>query len=228
MVSALGAISQQAGRVVSPGRHQALHQRSSPFCPEVHDELTKSWRAPYSSRICPSASAAFTSVDGAEEKRYEHMTLDTTLDESVATHLCPPTVIEWKARASHPSKLCRATSALAGRAYSVARQAASALHSMAVLQVFQAKMLASEDAGLDAVSLRDLRSTTDLALRATKATAQAIGRSISSPAPPLAHDGGDERGGQCSFPRPSSFVRQPAWTSCGGICGTLHVGSEVI
>ncbi len=53
-------------------------------------------------------------------------------------------------------------------------QAASALHSMAVLQVFQAKMLASEDAGLNAASLRDPRSATDLALRAIKATAQVV------------------------------------------------------
>ncbi len=41
-------------------------------------------------------------------------------------------------------------------------------------------MLANEEAGLDSASLRDLRSVTDLALRATKATAQAIGRSMSS------------------------------------------------
>ncbi len=61
--------------------------------------------------------------------------------------------------------------AVQSHAYSAAGQVASALHSMAVLQVFQAKMLASEEAGLDAASLRDLRSATDLALRATKATA---------------------------------------------------------
>ncbi len=47
-----------------PGHHQALRQSSSPFFPEVHDELTKSWRAPYSSCIRLSASAALTSVDG--------------------------------------------------------------------------------------------------------------------------------------------------------------------
>ncbi len=51
---------------------------------------------------------------------------------------------------------------------------------MAVLQVFQAKMLTNKDAGLDSASLRDLRSATDQALHATKATAQAIGRSMSS------------------------------------------------
>ncbi len=108
---------------------------------------------------------------------YEHL---PPLDESMAAHLCPPTAIGLKARASHPSKPCRATSALAGRAYSAAGQAASALHSMAVLQVFHAKMLTIEEAGLDAASLRDLRSVTHLALRATKATAQAIGHSMSS------------------------------------------------
>ncbi len=41
-------------------------------------------------------------------------------------------------------------------------------------------MLGNEEAGLDAASLRYLRSETELALRATKATAQAIGRSISN------------------------------------------------
>ncbi len=41
-------------------------------------------------------------------------------------------------------------------------------------------MLVNEEAGLDSASLRDLRSMTDLALRATKATAQASGRSMSS------------------------------------------------
>ncbi len=54
----------------------------------------------------PSASAALTSVDGTEEKRYERL---PPLDESVAAHLCPPMAIRWKARASHPFKLCICT-----------------------------------------------------------------------------------------------------------------------
>ncbi len=58
---------------------------------------SKSWCAPYWSHICPSASAALTSVDGAEEKGYEHL---SPLDESVAAHLCLSTAIGWKARAS--------------------------------------------------------------------------------------------------------------------------------
>ncbi len=51
---------------------------------------------------------------------------------------------------------------------------------MAVLQVFQAKTLANEEAGLYAASLRDLRSATGLAICTTKATAQAIGCLMSS------------------------------------------------
>ncbi len=141
------------------GHRQAPCQRSSPFFPEVHDKLTRSWRAPYAARFCTFASSALTSVDGAEDKGYEKL---PPLDKSVAAHLCP-------------------SSALAGRAYSSAGQAASALHSMAVLQVFQAKLLTSTDeSGPDPATLRELRSVTDLALCATKATAQAIGRSMAS------------------------------------------------
>ncbi|XDV15321.1 hypothetical protein PO909_015439 [Leuciscus waleckii] len=55
----------------------------------------------------------------------------------------------------------------------------SALHTMAVLQVFQAKLLRSMDeSGPELEAFRDLRSATDLALWATKSTAQAIGRSM--------------------------------------------------
>ncbi len=161
-----------------PGRRQAPQQRPSPFFPEVHDELTRSWRSPYSARLRTSASSALTTVDGTEEKGYERM---PQLDESVAAHLCPPTAIGWKAKASHPSKPCRTTSALAGRSYASAGQAASALHSMAVLQVYQAKLLSAVDESEpDPATLRELRSATDLALRATKTTAQAIGRSMAS------------------------------------------------
>ncbi len=53
----------------------------------------------------------------------------------------------------------------------MAKQKASALHSMEVLQVFQAKLPNSKPADCS-----ELRSATDLA----KMTAQAIGRSMSS------------------------------------------------
>ncbi len=47
-------------------------------------------------------------------------------------------------------------------------------------------------------------------------------------APPLAHNDGDERRGQISLPRRSNLVRQPVWTSYGGLCWMIHGGSEVV
>ncbi len=43
-----------------PEDHQVLFQHSSPFFPKVHDELTKCWHAPYSSRVRPSISAVLS------------------------------------------------------------------------------------------------------------------------------------------------------------------------
>ncbi len=52
---------------------------------------------------------------------------------------------------------------------------------MVVLQVYQAKLLSAiDESEPDPATLRELRSATDLALRATKSTAQAIGRSMAS------------------------------------------------
>lgn len=94
---------------------------------------------------------------------------------------CPPAAVGWKNKRALPSKPCRTTSAMAGRAYTSAGQAASSLHTMAILQVFQAKLLRSlDESSSSEPAFRDLRSTTDLALRATKATAQAIGRSMAN------------------------------------------------
>ncbi len=153
-------------------------QRALPFFPEVHGILTKSWHASYSARLRNSSSSAVTTVDGAEEKGYGKL---PPLNESVAVHLCPPTAIGWKAKAAHPSKPCRANSALAGCAYTSAGQAALAFHSMADLQFFQAKLLRSTDKnGSDPTAFREPHSVTNLALYATNTTAQSIGRSMAS------------------------------------------------
>ncbi len=121
---------------------------------------------------------ALTTVDIAGEKGYSKL---PPLEEAVAAHLCPLSALGLKAHAAHPSKPCRTTSALANRAYAAAGQAGSALHTMAVLQVFQAKLLSDMDeSGQQQEALKDLRIATDLTLRAMKATPQAIGK-----APPM-------------------------------------------
>ncbi|KAL0157909.1 hypothetical protein M9458_045985, partial [Cirrhinus mrigala] len=66
------------------------------------------------------------------------------------------------------------------RAYAAAGQAVGALHTMAVLQAYQADLLKDLDKGqgLSPDEVAELRRTTDLALRATKQAATAMGRSM--------------------------------------------------
>ncbi len=96
-------------------------------------------------------------------------------------HLCPRNAATWRNRPRLPSKACKLTAALAAKAYSPAGQAASALHAMAILQFHQAKALkqvheGSTDPGL----MQELRTVTDFAPRATKVTAQSLGKAMST------------------------------------------------
>ncbi|CAM4514717.1 unnamed protein product [Leuciscus chuanchicus] len=164
-------------RCFLPSRRQAPASRSAPFLPELHTELSKSWNAPFSARLRSPVSSTLSQVDGAAEKGYTQI---PPVEEAVATHLCPPSA-RWRSKSALPSKACRTTSALVGRAFAAAGQAASALHSMAVLQILQADLLRElDEKGPDRAALTDLHSVTDLSLRATKSAAQAIGRSMAS------------------------------------------------
>ncbi len=63
------------------GHHQPSScQRPAQFMPEVQEELTKAWRAPYSACMNPSTAAALTTVDGAEKKRYCKLSPHVMLD----------------------------------------------------------------------------------------------------------------------------------------------------
>ncbi len=74
----------------------------------------------------------------------------------------------WKiCQGSSSVQTCRTTSALTDRAYSAAGQADSVLHSMAALQVFQAM----DESVPGPATFKELSSATDLALCATKTTA---------------------------------------------------------
>ncbi len=71
------------------------------------------------------------------------------------------------------------TAHLASKAYSSAGEGVSALHAMAVLQVFQAKLLQSLEGGTASPeAVNDLRAATDFALMVIKRAAQAIGRTM--------------------------------------------------
>ncbi len=86
----------------------------------------------------------------------------------------------WKSRPLLPSKQCRTTSALIVKSYMVAGQGGAALHTMAILQAYQAEVLKeiNEGGGVTPEAVKKLRRATDLALRATKHTARAVGRSM--------------------------------------------------
>ncbi|CAM4569325.1 unnamed protein product [Leuciscus chuanchicus] len=158
-------------------RRQAASKRGTPFFPDVHDQVVKSWAAPQSARTLASTQAMFAPVDDAEVHGYLHM---PPVEETVAAHLCPNSTPALGSDRTLPSKPCRFTAHQADKAYGAAGEAVSALHAMAILQVMQAKLLKSMDgaASADAGVIRDLRSATDLALVATKRAAQAVGRSM--------------------------------------------------
>ncbi len=88
------------------------------------------------------------------------------VERAVAMQLCPNST--WRGEPSLPSRACKHSSDLTGRAYQAWGEAASALHAMALLQVHQAKALRDlHEGGHDPQVHHELRVATDLALRAT-------------------------------------------------------------
>ncbi|KAK2860295.1 hypothetical protein Q7C36_004461 [Tachysurus vachellii] len=103
------------------------------------------------------------------------------VEETLASYLSPSIASSLKAPV-FPTKPLRATSALVGKAYAAAGQAAGCLHTMGVLQAYQADLLRDLDEGLSSgtADIEELRRTADLTLRATKHTARAVGRSMAA------------------------------------------------
>ncbi len=160
------------------GRGSQPRPAPVPFFPEVHEELTSSWMAPFTARSRSSTSSVLTTLDGGVARGYAGI---PQVERAVAVHLCPRNAATWRNRPRLPSKACKLTAALAAKAHSAAGQAASALHAMAILQVHQAKALkqvheGSTDPGL----MQELRTATDFALRATKVTPRSLGKAMST------------------------------------------------
>ncbi len=160
------------------GRGSQPRPAPVPFFPEVHEELTSSWMAPFTARSRSSASSVLTTLDGGVARGYAGI---PQVERAVAVHLCPRNAATWRNRPRLPSKACKLTAALAAKAYSAAGQAASALHAMAILQVHQAKALKQVHEGsTDPGFMQELRTATDFALRATKVTARSLGKAMST------------------------------------------------
>ncbi len=158
------------------GRGSQPRPAPVPFFPEVHEELSKSWMAPFTARSRSSASSILTTIDGGAARGYVRI---PQVERAIAVHLCPRNAGTWRNRPCLPSKACKLTAAPAAKAYSAAGQAAQ--HAMAILQVHQAKALkqvheGSTDPGL----MQELCTATDFALRATKVTARSLGKAMST------------------------------------------------
>ncbi|KAL0152613.1 hypothetical protein M9458_052336 [Cirrhinus mrigala] len=160
-------------------RRDSNQQRPAPvpFFPEVHEELTKTCKAPYSART-RSGSSLLTTFDDGAARGYADI---RQVERAVAVQLCPQNAATWRNRARLPSKACKLSPALTAKAYSAAGQAASAPDAMAILQVHQAQALKQLHEGRpDEGSMQELRTATDFALRATKVTAWSLGQVMST------------------------------------------------
>ncbi len=144
----------------------------------MHEEVTSSWRAPFSARNRASASSVLTALDGGVAKGYVEI---PPVERAIAVQLCPRALPPWQGNPRLPSRARGFSSVSTAEAYRAAGQAASALHAMALLQTYQAKALkqlyeGSSDPGL----MQELRTATDLALRATEVTARSLGQTMST------------------------------------------------
>ncbi len=149
-----------------------------PFFLEVHDQLTGTWTAAFTVRNRSSGSSSLATLDGGAVRGYTEV---PPVERLVAMQLCPRTASTWHGNPLLPSRACRHSSALTGSAYTACGEAASALHAMALLQVHQAKALRDlHEGGHYPEVLSELRTATDLALRATKFTARSLGRAMST------------------------------------------------
>lgn len=102
-------------------------------------------------------------------------------EETCAVYLSPDAVSSLKAP-TLPIKPCRTTSSLVGKVHMAASQAGTCLHTIGIMQVYQADLLRDldevEEVGSDAI--KELRWATDLSFLATKETARTINRSMAS------------------------------------------------
>ena len=153
-------------------------RRSLPFFPDLHDELSRSWKHPYSTRLFGPDSLYYGNVMGLGERGYRTL---PRVEQTLAGYLSPGSASSLKAPAL-PTKPLRVTSSLVGKGYVAAGQAGACLHTMAVLQAYQADLLGDidEGEGIKSDDIEELRKTADLSLRATKETAHAIGRSMAA------------------------------------------------
>ncbi len=145
--------------------------RSLPFFPDHHTEVI--------------TTDYYSNVMGTSDRGYRAM---PRVEQTLASYLSPDAASSLKAP-TLPTKPLRTSSALVGKEYAAAGQAGSCLHTMEVLQAYQADLLKEldEGEGFSAEDISELRKTAGLSLRATKETTRAIGRSMAALVDPVGY-----------------------------------------
>ncbi len=115
----------------------ALPHKPLPFFPDLHQEVSRSWKQPFSACITNAAAVDFATITDMVGHGY-------TVEETLAEHLAPNSATAWKSLPLLPSKSCRVKSSLVRKSYSAAGQT---LHSMAVFQAYQVELLKELDEG---------------------------------------------------------------------------------
>ncbi len=67
---------------------------------DLHQDISRSWKQPFSSRLTNAAAADFTNLVGSEEQGYTAMPV---VEDTLATHLSPSLAPSWKSRPSFRS-----------------------------------------------------------------------------------------------------------------------------
>ncbi len=89
-------------------------RRKLPFFPDLHQDVSRSWKQLFSSCLTNAATADFTNLVGSVEQGY---TTVPAVEDMLAAHLSLNSAPSWKSRPLLPSKPNRTTSALIGKSY---------------------------------------------------------------------------------------------------------------
>ncbi len=108
-------------------------RRSLPFFPDLHTEVSRSWRNPFSCCLFIPAFDYYGNVAGLSECGYRAM---PRVEQTLAGYLSPGAASSLKAPVL-PTKPLRMSSVLVGKGYTAAGQAGACLHTMSVLQAYQ-------------------------------------------------------------------------------------------
>ncbi|KAL0150334.1 hypothetical protein M9458_054336 [Cirrhinus mrigala] len=141
-----------------------------PFFLEVHEELTKLWEAPLSARSRYANSSSLTTLHSGPARGYMEI---PQVERAIAMHLCPA---KHRLLEGLPETPVQGLEGLRGLWASCVRPARHGYPAGV-----SAKVLKDLHEGVpDPELLQELCSATDYALRATKVTAQALGRAMST------------------------------------------------